>query len=545
MLSSRPAWQKLTTLATTELHSGPLLKTRFATEPQRFNNFSIQQQGLLLDYSKQRIDASVMHCLRACWQETELPDWLARMQAGEILNISEQRAVRHVELRHPQPPASVAAVLERMQQFCQSIHQGHWRGASGQTITNVVHLGIGGSDLGPRLVVRALAAQRRTTPQVDFVGNLDAADLAPLLAKLDPSRTLFIVASKTFTTQETLTNARTARDWLVARLGEAAVERHFIAISANPAEARKFGIHAEQIYEFWDWVGGRFSLWSAIGLPIALAIGFDGFQQLLAGAHAMDSHFFQAPLEENLPATLALLSLWNCTFLHAQSQAILPYSQSLDLLPNFLQQLEMESNGKRVDRYGHALPFETAPIIWGQAGTNGQHAFHQLIHQSGRLIPCDFIAFAKADFDLPGHHAGLLANCLAQSEALMQGRSQEEIAAKLRAQGVSEQTIQQQSAHRACPGNQPSTTLLLPRLTAYTLGQLIALYEHKVIALGFLWGLNSFDQWGVELGKQLAKRLQPLLQEPASAEPDALDGSTAGLLDWLRNAANKKPQPTT
>lgn len=535
MPSSSPAWQQLATLAKTELQSGPLLKTRFATEPQRFKNFSIQQQGLLLDYSKQRIDAKVMRSLRAFWLEAELPGWLTRMRAGAALNISENRAVRHVDLRHPQPPAEVAAVLARMQQFCQKLHDGRWRGASGLTINNVVHLGIGGSDLGPRLVVRALAAQRRAQPQVDFVGNLDGADLAPLLKRLDPARTLFIVASKTFTTQETLTNARTARDWLVAELGESAVQQHFIAISAKPAEARKFGILDDQVYEFWDWVGGRFSLWSAIGLPIALAIGYEAYSQLLAGAHAMDTHFFQAPLEENLPATLALLSLWNCTFLHAQSQAILPYSQSLDLLPNFLQQLEMESNGKRVDRHGQPLPFETAPIIWGQAGTNGQHAFHQLIHQSGRLIPCDFLAFREPDFALPGHHAGLLANCLAQSEALMQGRSQEDIAAELRAQGLSEQAISQQAPHRTCPGNQPSTTLLLPRLTAYTLGQLIALYEHKVIALGFLWGLNSFDQWGVELGKQLAQRLQPLLTASTSPHGDALDSSTAGLLNWLKH----------
>ncbi|MCX7170487.1 MAG: glucose-6-phosphate isomerase, partial [Proteobacteria bacterium] len=363
-----------------------------------------------------------------------------------------------------------------------------------------------------------------------------AAHLATTLARLDPKRTLFIVASKTFTTQETMTNARSARVWLVDALGEAAVARHFVAVSTNLAAVAEFGIDPANVFEFWDWVGGRFSLWSAIGLPLALAVGYDNFARLLAGAHAMDRHFFSAPVAQNLPATLALLGLWNTNFLNASTQAVLPYSQSLEHLSRYLQHLEMESNGKQVGRDGQPVGCATAPVVWGEPGTNGQHAFYQLIHQGGRLIPCDFITLKQADFNLPGHHAALLANCFAQSEALMRGKTLAEVRVELAAAGMSEEKIRQLAPLKVFPGNQPSTTLLLDRLDPYALGQLIALYEHKTFVQGILWGLNSFDQWGVEYGKQLAVRLLPILEgrQPASG----LDSSTAGLIAACRSGVS-------
>jgi glucose-6-phosphate isomerase len=361
---------------------------------------------------------------------------------------------------------------------------------------------------------------------VHYVSNLDAAHLATVLADLDPARTLFIIASKTFTTQETMQNAASARTWLTAALGEAAVARHFVAVSTNLPAVAAFGIDPANVFEFWDWVGGRFSLWSAIGLPLALAIGMDNFRQFLAGGAAMDAHFFNTPAEHNLPITLALLELWNTDFLGAQTRALLPYSQSLELLPSYLQQLEMESNGKQVDRDGQSVSYATAPILWGEAGTNGQHAFYQLIHQGGHLIPCEFIALIEPDFALPGHHAKLLAHCFAQSEALMRGKTLAEATTELATAVSPAPTFL--APYKVFPGNQPSTTLLLPRLNPYTLGQLIALYEHKVFALGVLWHLNSFDQWGVEYGKQLASRLLPMLEGHTPAV--GLDSSTAGLL---------------
>jgi len=377
---------------------------------------------------------------------------------------------------------------------------------------------------------------------VHYVSNLDAAHLASVLAGLDPARTLFIIASKTFTTQETMQNAASARAWLTAALDEAAVARHFVAVSTNIPAVAAFGIDPANAFEFWDWVGGRFSLWSAIGLPLALAVGMDNFRQFLAGGAAMDAHFFSAPTECNLPVTLALLELWNVNFLGAETRALLPYSQSLEYLPSYLQQLEMESNGKHIDRNGKPVAYATAPILWGEPGTNGQHAFYQLIHQGGRLIPCEFIALIEPDFTLPGHHTKLLAHCFAQSEALMRGKTLAEATAELAAAASKTVAPAQKvgagdtplAPYKVFPGNQPSTTLLLPRLNPYTLGQLIALYEHKVFALGVLWNLNSFDQWGVEYGKQLASRLLPIIEGRAPAT--GLDSSTAGLLAACRTA---------
>jgi glucose-6-phosphate isomerase len=423
-------------------------------------------------------------------------------------------------------PPEVRSVLGRMQQFCENIHNGSWRGFAGEHITDIVNIGIGGSDLGPRMAVKALSAHQLPDINVHFVANVDGADIAPLLGRLNPRTTLFIVASKTFTTLETLTNARTARDWILAAAGrEGAIALHFVAISTNLELTAAFGIPADNVFEFWDWVGGRFSLWSAIGLSLALAVGWRQFKQLLAGAHAMDRHFINAPPSENLPLTLALLSVWNTDFLGASTAAMLPYSQSLSLLPAYLQQLEMESNGKQIDRDGQPVGVATSPILWGEAGTNGQHSFYQLFHQGGRMIPSDFIALRSADFPLPGHHVSLLANCLAQSAALAFGQTAEEA----RAAGVPEKLV----PYKTFPGNQPSSTLILPALDPYTLGQLLALFEHKVFCLGVLWNLNSFDQWGVELGKHLATQVTPLLE--GGGDTSAFDASTRGLIAALRS----------
>ena len=523
-LADSPAWHALTAHAEAlrPLH----LRELFAADPERFANFSLRHDGLLLDFSKQRVSAETLALLRQFAAAADCDGWKARMLAGDPINHTEDRAVRHMALRAgTKAPPEVRAVLARLQRFCESIHSGRWRGFSGERISDVVNIGIGGSDLGPRMAAKALAAWQQPDIDVHFVANVDSADIAPLLARLNPRTTLFIVASKTFTTLETLTNAHTARDWLVAAAGDPdAVARHFVALSTNIDATWEFGIAAENVFEFWDWVGGRFSLWSAIGLSIALAVGWRHFEQLLAGARAMDDHFLTAPAAESLPLTLALLTLWNTDFLGAGTHAVLPYSQSLALLPAYLQQLEMESNGKQTDRDGNPLGIATSPVLWGEAGTNGQHSFYQLFHQGGQTIPCDFIALREADFPLAGHHAKLLANCLAQSAALAFGqtRAEGEVA------GVPPALV----PYKVFPGNQPSTTLVLPRLTPYTLGQLLALYEHKVFCLGVLWNLNSFDQWGVELGKQLANRLTPLL-EGAGDDRD-FDTSTRGLVAALK-----------
>ena len=519
-----PAWRALAAHAEAvrPLH----LRDLFAADPARFTNFSLATDGLLLDFSKQRVDAGAMALLHAAAAAADIDGWRARMLAGDAINHTEGRAVRHMALRASDAaPPEVQSVLARMRRFCNAIHDGEWRGWNGERITDVVNIGIGGSDLGPRMAARALGAWQQPDLAVHFVANIDGADIAPLLARLNPRSTLFVVASKTFTTQETLANAGTARAWLLAAAGdESAVARHFVALSTNLPATGAFGIAPENVFEFWDWVGGRFSLWSAIGLSLALAVGWRHFEQFLAGARALDTHFTTAPAARNLPLTLALLTLWNTCFLGAASHAVLPYSQSLALFPAYLQQLEMESNGKQVDRDGDALGVPTSPVLWGEAGTNGQHSFYQLLHQGGRLIPCDFVALRNPDFPLAGHHEKLLANCLAQSAALAFGQTRSEAEAA----GVPPALL----PYKVFPGNQPSTTLVLPALTPYSLGQLVALYEHKTFCLGVLWCLNSFDQWGVELGKQLAGRLAPLLA--GDGDGSAFDASTRGLLAALR-----------
>ena len=523
---------------------GRHLRELFATDGGRFSACSAAWEGWLLDYSKQRVDAATMGLLDGLWQAADLPGWIARMRAGDAINHTERRAALHIALRHPAGKGpilhggqdvmpAVHAELEKMRRFCAEVHGRHWRGATGEPITDIVNIGIGGSDLGPRMATQALMAFRHPELRVHFVANLDAADLAVTLATLQPRTTLFVIASKTFTTQETMQNATSARAWLVQGLGEAAVARHFVAVSTNLAEVARFGIDPANAFAFWDWVGGRYSLWSVIGLPLALAVGFENFQRLLSGAHAMDEHFFSAPPRENLPGLLALLEIWNTNFLGADNRALLPYSQSLGLLPRYLQQLEMESNGKPVDRQGRPLDHAVAPVLWGEPGTNGQHAFYQLIHQGGRLIPCEFIATRCPDFDLPGHHAKLLANCFAQSEALMRGKTLAETTAELLAGGMAADEAARLAPFRSFPGNQPSTTLLLPRLDPYNLGALLALYEHKVFAESVIWDINPFDQWGVEYGKQLASRLLPIVEGKAPAA--ALDSSTAGLIAYCRS----------
>lgn len=532
-LTQTPAWKAL--LNHVDEQREPHLRQMFAADPERFERFSLRVEGLLLDYSKQRVSLETMRLLRALATERDVDGWRQRMLDGELINQTEGRAALHMALRAAPDEtvphkgesqvANVHEVLGRLQGLCEAVHGRTWRGFSGEYITDIVNIGIGGSDLGARMATQALSDWQQPDLRVHFVANVDGADLVSTLARLNPRSTLFIVSSKTFTTSETLTNAESARVWLLANAGNPdAVAQHFIAITANTEAAVVFGISAANIFEFWDWVGGRFSLWSAIGLPLALAIGFHHFEALLAGARAMDAHFCEAPVESNLPLNLALLSLWNTSFLGASTHAVLPYSHSLELFPAYLQQLEMESLGKQVNREGLPVGTPTAPVLWGASGTNGQHSFFQLLHQGGRLIPCDFIALKQADYPLPGHHPLLLANCLAQSASLAFGQTAEEALAN----GTPEHLI----AHNVFSGNQPSSTLLLERLDPYRLGQLIALYEHKVFCLGVLWNINPFDQWGVELGKRLAATLLPLIKE--EGEVVGFDASTRGLLAALR-----------
>jgi glucose-6-phosphate isomerase len=531
------AWETLNRAA--EAVRSSHLRDMFAADPQRFAHLSVGWNDWLLDYSKQRVTTASMELLHGLWQTADVPGWIARMRAGEAINHSEGRAALHIALRHPANKGAILLAghdvmpavhgeLDKMQRFAAQVHGRHWRGATGEPISDIVNIGIGGSDLGPRMATQALAAFRHAELRVHYVANLDGADLATVLAALQPRTTLFIIASKTFTTQETMQNAASARNWLVQALGEAAVARHFVAVSTNLAEVARFGIDPANAFAFWDWVGGRYSLWSTIGLPLVLAVGFENFRLLLAGAHAMDEHFFSAPIAENLPGVLALLEVWNTNFLGAGTRALLPYSQSLALLPRYLQQLEMESNGKQVDRQGVPLVCATSPILWGEAGTNGQHAFYQLIHQGRRLVPCEFIVCKQPDFALPGHHEKLLANCFAQSEALMRGRTLAETAAELAASGMVSDQVALLAPYRSFPGNQPSTTLLLPRLDPFNLGALLALYEHKVFVESVIWDINPFDQWGVEYGKQLASRLLPVIEGKTAA--DGLDSSTTGLI---------------
>lgn len=528
------------------------LRDLFAADENRFEKFSHELNGLLVDFSKQRIDTLVLNDLIALAKATDVGAWRDRMFSGDAINVSENRAVLHTALRHqgntPFPSAKhnvmpqIHAVHEKMRRIVEKIQTGNCLGFDGSPIQDVVNIGIGGSDLGPKLATSALAALQYSQVNVHYVSNLDSAHLAPLLKQLNPSTTLFIVASKTFTTQETIINAQTAKAWLLQAVkqdhmqvkmqDDSVIAKHFIAVTANPQQAHAFGIVDANILQMWDWVGGRYSLWSAVGLSVAIAIGMDGFEQLLKGAAALDAHFCDAPFEKNIPVLLALMSIWNTNFLGAETTAVLPYNESMRHFPGFLQQLEMESNGKTVSREGEPLSCRANPIVWGEIGVNGQHAFFQLLHQGGWLIPCDFLVAAKSDYPLPGHQIPLIANCLAQSSALAFGKTEQQARDELSSQGLSETQILKVLPHKVFAGNQPSTTILMPQLDPFQLGMLLALYEHKVFVQGVVWGINSFDQWGVELGKKLANSLIAELESKEILDP-SLDQSTRGLIAYF------------
>ncbi|HET6157788.1 MAG TPA: glucose-6-phosphate isomerase [Dongiaceae bacterium] len=517
-------------------HRQSLAKTRiadlFKSDPDRFTHFSLQLDEFAFDFSKNLATAETMRLLHDLARTADVAGWRNRMFAGEHINSTEDRAVYHVALRHQgrEPMIvdgkdvmpDVRKVWEQMRGFVTDVRDGHWRGATGERIRTVVNIGIGGSDLGPAMAVQALRPFCHPEMDFHFVSNVDGAHLHAALAHADPASTLFIVSSKTFTTQETLANANAARGWLTARLTPSAVPKHFVAVSAAVDKASAFGIDPENVFGFWDWVGGRYSMWSAIGLPIAVALGWEGFERLLAGAHAMDMHFKDAPAERNIPLTMGLIALWNIDFLGADSYAVLPYAQDLARLPAYLQQLEMESNGKTTRRDGKPMKCATGPVLFGEPGTNGQHAFYQLIHQGTQRVFCDFILAARDRSGYPDQHRLLTANYLAQSQALMFGKSAAEAAAEMKQAKMKATKARALAPHRSFSGDRPSNSILIGELDPYHLGKLVALYEHKTFVLGILWGINSFDQWGVELGKQLANDI-------LSGNGVARDGSTAGL----------------
>ena len=540
-LTTSKAWKALE--AHKEIIVGQHMRDMFAADPRRFDTFSLRFKDMLLDYSKNRITDETMRLLRVLAAQADLQGWIENMFNGSKINTTEGRAVLHVALRNradrpifvdgEDVMPQVNAVLERMQAFSTAVRQGTWTGYSGKPISDVVNIGIGGSDLGPVMVTEALKPYAQEGLHVRFVSNIDGTHLAETLKRCRPETTLFLVASKTFTTLETMTNAGTAREWFLRHAGDDAhVAKHFVALSTNVEAVREFGIDPANMFPFWDWVGGRYSLWSAIGLSIAIAIGFDNFSELLAGAHDMDEHFRTAPLEENLPVTLGLLGIWYNNFFGAQTHAILPYDQYLHRFPAYLQQGDMESNGKSVDRDGVRVDNSTGAILWGEPGTNGQHAFYQLIHQGTRMIPCDFIAAMKSHNALGDHHAMLLSNFFAQTEALMKGRTVEEARAELAVSGVSGPAVAELVPHNVFAGNQPTNSILVPQITPSVLGQLIALYEHKIFTQGIIWNINSFDQWGVELGKQLANAILPELE--GAAEITGHDSSTNGLINFYK-----------
>lgn len=520
------------------------MRDLFRDDPQRFNKFSIQWDDLLFDYSKNRINEQTMSLLLDLAREADVAGYRDRMFSGEKINFTEQRAVLHTALRNRsnQPVRvdgqdimpEVNEVLGRLRTFSDAIRSGSWVGFTQKPITDVVNIGIGGSDLGPVMVTEALRPYWKQGLSAHFVSNVDGTHMAEVLRRVNPETTLFLVASKTFTTQETLTNATTARRWLVEALkDEAAVKRHFAALSTNAAEVSKFGIDVENMFGFWDWVGGRYSLWSAIGLSIACVIGMDNFEALLAGAHEADRHFVEAPPERNIPLLMGLLGVWYHNFFDAHTHAILPYDQYMHRFAAYFQQGDMESNGKGVNRDGARIAdYSTGPIIWGEPGTNGQHAFYQLIHQGTRLIPADFLAPIETQNPVGDHHQILLANFFAQPEALMTGKTDAEVRAELTQQGLSGDALERLVPHKVFTGNRPTNAFLFQKLTPHTLGQLIALYEHKIFVQGTVWQINSYDQWGVELGKQLAKRILPELKgdEPVASH----DASTNGLINHFK-----------
>jgi glucose-6-phosphate isomerase len=541
-LTELPAWQALQQhhqeMAVQHMHE------LFASDPQRFDRFSIRLEDLLFDYSKNRISERTMGLLFDLAQQAELELAIHAMFSGQKINRTEDRAVLHIALRnrsnHPilvdghDVMPEVNRVLEKMRGFSERVRSGSWRGYTGKAITDVVNIGIGGSDLGPKMVVRALTPYVHAQLRFHFVSNIDGTDIADTLKSVNPETTLFLIASKTFATQETMTNAHTARDWFleIAR-NEDAIPNHFVALSTNLKRVVDFGIHAENMFEFWDWVGGRYSLWSAIGLSIVLAIGMDLYEDMLAGAHLVDEHFRSSPFKTNIPVIMGLLGIWYNNFFDAHSYAILPYDEYLAYLPGYLQQADMESNGKSVTLQGERVEYATGPVIWGQPGTNGQHAFYQLIHQGTQIVPCDFLAPARTHNPIGEQHAILLSNFFAQTEALMMGKSREQARAELIVRDLRADQLELLARAKAFDGNRPTNSILFRQLTPRTLGMLIALYEHKIFTQGVIWGINSFDQMGVELGKQLAKVILPELVNTATIENH--DSSTNGLINAYKS----------
>lgn len=530
--------------------AGLQMRRLFAQDPQRFERFSLRLGDILFDFSKNRITEKTISLLCYLARQAELPQNIEAMFSGQKINLTEERAVLHTALRNRSNQAvyvdgqdvmpEVKRVLDKMRNFCQAVRSGEWKGYTGKVITDIVNIGIGGSDLGPKMVCEALKPYAREDLRVHFVSNVDSTDLVETLKTLNPETSLFLIASKTFTTQETMMNAHSARGWLLeSAKDEAAIARHFVAISTNTQAVSQFGIDNRNMFEFWDWVGGRYSLWSSIGLSIALYLGMEHFEELLEGAYQADQHFRHSPLEKNIPVMMGLLGIWYNNFFGAHSHAILPYDQYLVHFPSYFQQGDMESNGKSVTKQGAWVDYATGPVIWGQPGTNGQHAFYQLIHQGTQLIPCDFLAAAQSHNPLGEHHPVLLSNFLAQTEALMKGKTASEARGELLAQGYSGQQLETLVSAKTFPGNRPTNSFIYPRLTPRVLGTLIALYEHKIFTQGVIWQINSFDQMGVELGKQLAKKILPELsgKGPVSSH----DASTNSLINTLKAWQN----PTT
>jgi len=541
-LEQTPVWQAL--LKHLQEIEQVEMRALFAEESNRFRHMSLFLNDILFDYSKNRVTDKTLKLLFDLARQEQLPERIEQMFKGEKINYTERRAVLHTALRNRSNSKvmvdgedvmpDVRRVLTKMGQFVHAVHSAEHRGYTGKRITDIVNIGIGGSDLGPYMVTEALSPYAVGGINVHFVSNIDGVHVGDVISRVDPERTLFVVASKTFTTQETLTNARTARRWLIEKLrAEEAVANHFVAVSTNDVAVRAFGINPDNMFEFWDWVGGRYSLWSAIGLPIALYLGMQRFEELLEGAHIMDNHFRTAPLEKNMPVILGLIGLWYSSFFRAKTYAILPYDQHLHRFTAYLQQAEMESNGKSVDRDGNRVTYSTAPVLWGESGTNGQHAFYQLMHQGTQVVPADLMMPLESQMPIGHHHQILMANCLAQSEAFMRGRTYEESLSELKAKGMDGVEAEKLAAQMVMPGNRPTNTILFHKLNPKTLGSLIALYEHKIFVQGAIWRINSFDQFGVELGKKLASAIMPELEDELPATGH--DSSTRGLINYYKD----------
>jgi glucose-6-phosphate isomerase len=544
--SATGAWEKLKNhyRDSRALH----MKDLFARDPARFDRFSILFEDILVDYSKNRITEETLRLLLELADACRVREAAERMFTGDRINETENRAVLHTALRNrSNTPVlvdgldvmpDVNGVLGKMRKFSEKVRSGEWRGYAGDAVSDIVNIGIGGSDLGPVMATECLRPYAQAGLRTHFVSNVDGTHLVETLKGLRPETTLFLIASKSFTTQETMTNAFSAREWFLKNAGDRDhIAKHFVAISTNTEKVRAFGIHIENMFEFWDWVGGRYSLWSAIGLSIACSAGFDRFEELLSGAHAMDLHFRESPPEGNIPVILALIGVWYTNFFGAETEAILPYDQSMHRFPAYFQQANMESNGKSVSRSGQCIDYATGPVIWGEPGTNGQHAFYQLIHQGTRLVPSDFLAPAVSQNPLGEHHTILLSNFFAQTEALMNGKTPEEAAAELRKAGKTEEEIKRLAPHKVFEGNRPTNSILFRKLTPRTLGSLIAMYEHKIFVQGVIWDIFSFDQWGVELGKQLAGRILPELGQDQPVKSH--DSSTNGLINHFKKLTQK------